>query len=157
MNGTAFATALMLCSAFLAGNFQAKKKPRLADYVGCYTVTLSAWKGNAGLDSSTTTPPPSVELTAARVAEFKTTEMYWVKPGPTAKADSFAPFSFWRITPQGEVSITLSRGFQGMSLTLSPKGAALVGTARASGDVSPDELYQVAGARADRMDCRVRK
>lgn len=157
VNGRGLAISIFVCQAALVNaSAQAKKEPRLSAYQGCYRVAVSAWRGNAGLDPSVTTPPSPIELTGEQVEGFTKTKRYWVKPAREAKNKAF-PLSFWHLTPQGEVTITFTTGFEGLTMTLVPKGSSLIGTARASGDVNPDENFQIAGARADRMECNDRK
>lgn len=130
---------------------QPKKKLKPFDYQGCYRVAVAGWRGPSLLDAAEKTPPATIELTNIRFKGFRS-ETFVVKPALGARAGRFSML-FWRLTDEGEVEMVFSTGLSGVSLHLKREGDALLGTARASGDVNPDELYQTAGARADRVSC----
>ena len=154
MNGRVLASSLLI-GHFALANTAAQSSKRLAPsaYQGCYTLALSPWSPPLSGDVRYAATPDAIELTGIRMAGFKKAERFLVKPALGAKA-SVHSMSFWHLTPEGEVAITFTTGYVGLTMRLVRKGSVLVGTAITAGDDNPGEHIQTTGARADKVACR---
>ena len=121
--------------------------------VGCYTVDLGSWEPPMlGADAAFAGPPSRIRMATDTVPQPTWATVTWrsLEPAPGVQPTEYH-YAHWNFLDTGEVFLTWSDGFSGVSMVLVAQGNDLVGKAEAFWDRPRPK--QSATVRLTRVSC----